>query len=69
MVSLLVKIFCEVERLFQVYELPLNELLYLVTDGVTAMLGCKYDVLGKLNAKDGRKTPNFQCITHHELLC
>jgi hypothetical protein len=37
MVSLLVKTFCEVERLFQAYELPLNELLNLVTDGVTAM--------------------------------
>jgi hypothetical protein len=34
------EIFCEVERLLQKYELPLNELLCLVTDGAPGLSGC-----------------------------
>jgi hypothetical protein len=44
-------IFCEAEGLLQEYELPLNELLCLVTDGAPILFGCKYGVIGKLNAK------------------
>jgi hypothetical protein len=46
-------IFCEVQTLLQKYELPLNELLCLVTDGVPELSGCNNVVVGKLNAKVG----------------
>jgi hypothetical protein len=50
-------------------ELLLNELLCLVIYGVPVLSGGKTGVIGKLNAKVGQMTPNFQCIIHKEVLC
>jgi hypothetical protein len=50
-------------------ELLLNELLCLVIYGVPVLSGGKTGVIGKLNAKVSRMTPNFQCIIHKEVLC
>jgi hypothetical protein len=52
----------------QKYVLLLNELLCIVTDGVSELSECKKGVLGKLNAKVDRMIPNFQCIIHQEVL-
>jgi hypothetical protein len=62
-------IFSDVERQLQQYELPLNEILCLVTEGTPALSGCKNGVLGKLNVKFCRMIPNFDCIIHQEVLC
>jgi hypothetical protein len=61
-------IFCDAQRLLHKYELPLNELLCLVTDGAPAVSGCKNGVVGKLTVKGGRTILNFQCIIKQKVL-
>jgi hypothetical protein len=46
----------------------MNSLCF-VTSGAPALSGCKNGVMGKLNARLGRRIPNFQCIIQQEVLC
>jgi hypothetical protein len=52
-------VFCELEKIHEKYEIELNKLVCLVTDGFPAVTNSKNGVLGNLDGKFGSKIHNF----------
>jgi hypothetical protein len=62
-------VFRELEKILEMYELALNKLVSLVTNGFPLVTNSKNGVLGNLDGKFGSKIHNFQYIIHQEVLC
>jgi hypothetical protein len=59
----------ETDSLLKKYNLPLNKLVCVVTDGVHLMIGSKYGLAGKTNENFCSKFQSFHCMLHQKVLC